>query len=157
MKSPLSNLSLDRESTWLHTNTAAPTGQRKPPASSPTMTPVQGTADRTFRGFEPGTVDSTSTESPIEKEFRKLEDSWRRETMHHSIVERKIVHPAYLRIIGMGPAVVPLLLTALRDRPSFWFAALEATANANPAESARSVSEARNAWLKWGEKRGLLS
>src|SRR5437667_12484653 len=51
------------------------------------------------------------------KEFTVLAEEWARATRHLSLVQKKIVHPAYFRIVGMGEAAVPLLLEALRDRP----------------------------------------
>jgi putative addiction module CopG family antidote len=64
------------------------------------------------------------------KEFTVLAEEWARATRHLSLVQKKIIHPAYFRIVGMGEAAVPLLLEALRDRPAHWFAALQAIANA---------------------------
>ena len=92
----------------------------------------------------------------VRQEFTQLAEQWRRETQHLSLISRKVAHPAYFRIVGMGEAVVPLLLEALRDRPAHWFAALRATANADPATSGASPSAMRAAWLKWGAESGLV-
>ncbi len=92
----------------------------------------------------------------LRSEFETLAEQWRRDTLHLSLVSRKVAHPAYFRIIGMGEAVVPLLLEALRDRPAYWFVALQATANTNPAPDGASPSTARQAWLDWGRANGLV-
>ena len=44
------------------------------------------------------------------KEFTVLAEEWARATRHLSLIQKKIVHPAYFRIVGMGEAAVPLLL-----------------------------------------------
>jgi hypothetical protein len=92
----------------------------------------------------------------IRGEFSSLAEQWRRETQHLSRISQKIAHPAYLRIVGMGDRVVPLLLEALRDRPAFWFAALKATANADPVPDGANPLMAREAWLEWGRSKGLV-
>jgi len=92
----------------------------------------------------------------LRSEFETLTEQWRKDTHHLSQVSKKVTHPAYFRIIGMGEAVVPLLLEKLRDRPSHWFVALQATANANPVADGASPAQAREAWLEWGKSRGLI-
>ena len=39
---------------------------------------------------------------------------------------------SYQKIIGMGPAVVPLILSELETEPDHWFWALEAITDENP-------------------------
>jgi len=92
----------------------------------------------------------------LRPEFAELAEKWIRETKHLSLISKKITHAAYFRIIGMGKPVVPLLLAALRDRPSHWFAALRATANTDPAPPDGNASQARQAWLEWGRSQGYI-
>jgi hypothetical protein len=89
-------------------------------------------------------------------EFVALAQQWRRDTRHLSQVAKKIAHPAYLRITGMGAAVVPLLLEELRERPAHWFAALRATTNVDPSPTEATPSQAREAWLEWGKSQGYI-
>ncbi len=89
-------------------------------------------------------------------EFTALAKRWIRDTQHLSLVSKKVAHPAYFRIMGMGQAVVPLLLEALRDNPRHWFVALRATANTDPSPAGAGPSTAREAWLKWGRDNGLI-
>lgn len=98
---------------------------------------------------------SAETDS-LRSEFADLAEQWRRDTQQLSHISKKVAHPAYLRIIGMGEAVVPLLLEALRDRPAYWFAALKSTANVDPVPVGANPSEAREAWLTWGTTKGLI-
>lgn len=92
----------------------------------------------------------------LREEFAGLANQWRSETQHLSLVSKKIAHPAYLRIIGMGKPVIPLLLEELRDRPAHWFVALKSTANVDPVPGGANPSQARDAWLAWGRSEGLL-
>jgi hypothetical protein len=89
-------------------------------------------------------------------EFDALSKRWHKDTRHMSLVSEKVTHPAYLRIIGMGEAAIPLLLEALRDRPAHWFTALRATANTDPASIDDSPSLAREAWINWGIAEGYI-
>ena len=89
-------------------------------------------------------------------EFEGLSKRWQRDTRHLSQISKKVGHPAYLRIIGMGEAAIPLLLEALRDRPTHWFAALRATANTDPCPIDANPSGARIAWLSWGSSHGYI-
>jgi hypothetical protein len=58
----------------------------------------------------------------------------------------------YQRIIGMGPAVVPLILEELEREPGHWFWALESITEQNPVppESAGKVGQMAEAWTRWG-------
>jgi len=89
-------------------------------------------------------------------EFDALSKRWHRDTKHISLISDKIMHPAYLRIIGMGEAAIPLVLTALREKPAHWFTALRATANTDPAAIDDNPSMARKAWIEWGIKEGYI-
>jgi hypothetical protein len=45
----------------------------------------------------------------VARVFSELAQRWRRETAAHSVLQKKVLHPAYQRIIGLGPAVVPCM------------------------------------------------
>jgi hypothetical protein len=92
----------------------------------------------------------------LRTEFTNLAEQWRQDTQHLSVISKSVSHPAYFRIMGMGDAVVPLLLEALRDRPAHWFAALRATANVDPSPINANPAKAREAWLRWGRDSGLI-
>lgn len=93
----------------------------------------------------------------VEAEFAGLVQRWRLETRHWSSMKRSVFHPAYQRIIGMGPAVLPLLLKELRDRPDHWFWALTSIAGEDPAAGTNTLDEAVAAWMEWGKRNGLLA
>jgi hypothetical protein len=92
----------------------------------------------------------------LRREFTALAKEWHRDTQHLSQISKKVAHPAYLRIVGMGEAAVPLLLEALRDNPAYWFVALKSITNVDPAPDVQNPSSTREAWLRWGRAEGLI-
>jgi hypothetical protein len=94
--------------------------------------------------------------APIEKKFLRLRDEWKSARGHHSDTESLVLHPAYQKIIGMGPDVVPLLLRELATSPDRWFWALRVITEEDPVPVAdRGNSKAMTrAWLEWGKERG---
>jgi len=80
-----------------------------------------------------------------------LAEDWRKETLGLSRIDKKVMHPAYQKIIDMGPQVISLILRELRDRPTYWFEALRSISHEDPAQSAQSFDEAKDAWLSWGQ------
>lgn len=102
--------------------------------------------------------DGSGPDAEAEQEFRRLADLWRKETGMLSSVSRKLQHPAYRQIIGMGDKALPWILRELRDRPGLWFEALKTIARQSPVppEDRADPKKARAAWLKWGKDRGLI-
>lgn len=94
----------------------------------------------------------------LEERFRALAAVWEEETGHLSAVTQIATHPAYQQIIGMGPAVVPLLLEDLARTSSHWFWALTAITGEQPVppENRGDVDRMIAAWLHWGRTQGLL-
>lgn len=96
------------------------------------------------------------TDKPeFERTFRELVEQWQVETAVLSSARQKAMHPAYQRIIGMGPAVLPLILRELESHPAHWLWVLQAITGENPAEGCETVPGAVTAWLDWGRSRGL--
>ncbi len=97
-----------------------------------------------------------SDSSDLARSFAVLADQWHLETAMFSSIQKKVKHPAYQKIIAMGDAAVPLILSELRSRPAHWFPALKAITRASPyAEDEKvDVRHATVAWLKWGAKHG---
>lgn len=94
----------------------------------------------------------------LRRSFATLADQWRRETAHLSSITAKTLHPAYLRIIGLGPEVIPLVLARLEAEPAYWFAALRSLTGYDPVrpEDAGRFHAMRDAWLAWGRSQGLI-
>jgi hypothetical protein len=95
-----------------------------------------------------------SKEIDIATQFSDLVREWKEETWSFSSVKRRVIHSAYLKIIGMGPVAIPLLLKELRSQPDHWFHALEAITRQDPAPAGANMKEIAQAWIDWGEKRG---
>jgi hypothetical protein len=92
-----------------------------------------------------------------EATFQKLARTWRKETAAHSSLAKKVMHPAYQRIIGMGPVALPLILRDMKRRHGHWFWALDAiTQGETPAQGCKDLEEATKAWIDWGETKGYL-
>ena len=93
-------------------------------------------------------------EVDIAKEFSALASEWKEATWPISSLKKRIAHPAYLQIIGMGPVAIPLLLKELRREPDHWHYALEAITRQNPVPADADMKALVEAWLTWGERRG---
>ena len=93
---------------------------------------------------------------PLRIEFEVLAKRWQRDTRHLSQISKKITHSAFLRIIGMGEAAIPLILESLREKPAHWFTALRAISNTDPAKPDDTPSQAGEAWIAWGISRRYI-
>ena len=98
-------------------------------------------------------------EADLRHRFEQLRDEWKSQSRYLSNTAQIAMLWSYQQIIGMGPAVVPLILGELRRETDHWFWALEAISGENPAppEAAGKVDETAKAWLDWGRRKGLLS
>ena len=94
----------------------------------------------------------------LERRFEHLAREWKRETINLSSVQEIILNPAYQRIIGMGPDVIPFILQQLERCPGFWFWALRSLTGENPIKQQMrgDVAEMTEAWLNWGREHGYL-
>jgi hypothetical protein len=95
----------------------------------------------------------------VAAEFAVLAEEWRKQTSHVSILAKRIVHPAYRRIIDLDWPVVPVILSELRIRPNFWFPALRAITGEDPVSPSDrgDLAKMTAAWLAWGLARGYPS
>jgi hypothetical protein len=102
---------------------------------------------------------SPVTRQPISLRFAGLAETWRDETSLASSATDMILNSAYQRIIGLGPDVVPVILSELRVRPDHWFWALTSITGVNPVpdEAAGNLQLMTNAWLAWGREQGLIA
>ncbi len=94
----------------------------------------------------------------IEPTFQRLAREWREETAHFSSMTKLVMHPKYQSIIGLGPAVLPILFRELQKNPDHWFWALHAITEEDPTrpEDLGDVQKMTESWLKWAEKNGYL-
>jgi len=101
------------------------------------------------------TPEALPPESAAQK-FQRLAALWRAETAYVSSTSDLVGHPAFLEIVGMGPAVVPLLLRELQNRTDHWHRALRRITGADPVAPADrgNIDRAAEAWLRWGKEQG---
>lgn len=97
-------------------------------------------------------------ENDVESTFHALAEEWRDATEFTSSFTNMILHSAYQKIIGLGPAVVPVLLRELHHSPDHWFWALRHITRENPVaeEDAGNLDRMSEAWLEWGRQNGYL-
>src|ERR1043166_3767074 len=62
--------------------------------------------------------------SALEQKFHRLAEEWRKETGFLSSVTKMCMHPAYQKIIAIGPGVIPLILRDLQQTRDHWLWAL---------------------------------
>src|ERR1700730_15872077 len=92
-----------------------------------------------------------------EQRFNRLAALWKTATEFISKVNKRILHPAYQKIIGMGESALPFILQDLSENgPDDWFWALTAITDENPIkkEIAGNMAAMTEAWLQWGKKAG---
>lgn len=97
-----------------------------------------------------------SRQAEIESTFTTLANQWLEENRGVSSTNQMSMHPAYQQIIGMGEAVIPLLLRELEKKSGHWFWALKSISREDPVapEYRGKVKEMIKAWLEWGRQRG---
>ncbi len=61
----------------------------------------------------------------------------------------------YLRIIGLGPQAIPLILDQMKQGGLHWGAAMSAITGEDPATGTDNLRDATKAWLDWAEHEGL--
>jgi hypothetical protein len=88
--------------------------------------------------------------------FGKLVMAWKQASGAMSSITAMVAVPQYQEIIGIGKAVVPLILAQLEregDQPDMWFPALKAITHENPVspgDQGDMVAMAK-AWIEWGQ------
>jgi hypothetical protein len=94
----------------------------------------------------------------VEKKFLALVLLWKQTQGPQSSVPAMVMHPAYQRIVGLGPPAVPLLLRELERRPDHWFWALNAITGEDPvaAGDRGNLTRMTEAWLGWGRRHGFI-
>ena len=99
-----------------------------------------------------------SRETSLADRFQQLRDEWKEQSQYLSNTTQMAMLRPYQQVIGMGPAVVPLILEELRNEPDLWFWALEAITNEQPvpSEAVGHVESSASAWLEWGRRKGLI-
>jgi hypothetical protein len=94
----------------------------------------------------------------LRQRFDRYADEWRAQTAHTSVLARRIMHPSYQKIIGLGREALPLILDRLSSQPDHWFWALRSISDEDPVrpEDVGRFDAMRDAWIEWGRDRGLV-
>jgi len=94
----------------------------------------------------------------VRAKFERLTREWKSQSEFLSSPTAIALLPAYQKIIGMGPDIVPLILHELEREPDQWFWALKAITDADPVppEHAGAVDLMVEDWLRWGREQGLV-
>lgn len=97
-----------------------------------------------------------TTEGSVAVGSHSLALQWKEATQFVSSVTEIVTDPAYQQIIGMGKAVLPLILAELRREPDHWLWALQAITGENPVPLADRgrIQAMTQAWLDWAETHG---
>ena len=96
------------------------------------------------------TFSGPKAENPKKAKFETLAKQWRKETRNCSVLAQRYAHPAYRKILAMGPEAIPWILNELKYRPDRWFSALSDLAEYYEIGPDHSFESAVGAWLKWG-------
>ena len=88
--------------------------------------------------------------------FSILVSKWKADTQLSSSTTEICTHPVYQGIIGMGPAVLPLIFKELEREPDHWFWALKAITGADPVatEHVGRLDDMARDWLRWARIQG---
>ena len=95
-----------------------------------------------------------SDDAKLKNTFKKLVSEWKEATWFISSIKKRIAHPAYLKVIGLGKPAVPWILEELRREPDYWSFALEAITREDAAPNGGNLQQIRDAWLAWGQAHG---
>jgi hypothetical protein len=92
----------------------------------------------------------------VEQHLRRLEAAWTAAVGYSSSSNELRNHPTFQEIIGLGQAVVPLMLRDLQERPRLWVWALPRMTGADPVPAADrgNIAKMSAAWLRWGREHG---
>ena len=95
----------------------------------------------------------------IQERFTKLASQWTQDVEGMSSTVEMTKHPIYQEIIGMGKAVIPLILKDLSQNPLYWLTALRQITQENPVPSEHKgkVKQMAEDWQNWGKQQGYLA
>jgi hypothetical protein len=101
-------------------------------------------------------ADASAEASSLKNRFDHLAAQWKQETRGLSSTTALSMNPAYQQIIGMGQAIIPLLLQELEARSGRWFWALKSITGTDPVppEHQGQTRAMTEAWLTWGRGQG---
>ena len=100
-----------------------------------------------------------AVEINITQQFAILAEQWHNESGAHSSMTLRKDHPAYAKLVALGPSIVPMLLEVLVTKPDIWFPLLRDITGENPVPlEERGIYDLMvERWRSWGRQKGLLN
>lgn len=94
---------------------------------------------------------------PLEK-FEQLFDEWYADTAPHSNPEIIFGHQAFLQIIELGEAAIPLIFKKIQEKDSLILAAMPRITGQSPVPKAHfgKFFLIKKDWLNWGIQNGYI-
>jgi hypothetical protein len=95
-----------------------------------------------------------TADAALSKQFQQRRDEWIAATRAMSSITKATTHRTYLRLIALGPSVIPLLIADLQKHPNRnWHTALCILTDTNPIrpEDAGNAGTIAAAWKQWQE------
>jgi hypothetical protein len=88
--------------------------------------------------------------------FRELAQTWVEETAFFSSTWQTVGHPAFQELVGMGEAVIPLVLAEMDKGEAHWFLVLGQITGARPfrPEDQGKIRQIEEAWRRWAREQG---
>lgn len=99
----------------------------------------------------------STPDEELRRRFGQLRHDWLTATAFESSITSIVLDISYQRIISLGPDAVPLILADLAARPGHWFWALKVLTGNDEARGEITMEGARQIWLDWGRRQGLLA
>jgi hypothetical protein len=95
----------------------------------------------------------------LEETFAQLVKTWHHNKEYTSSMSAITQDPAYLEIIDLGPAVVPLIFKEMQRKPDYWFVALRQLTGQNPVtpDQRGNLPKMTSSWLAWAKEQGFIS
>jgi hypothetical protein len=90
--------------------------------------------------------------------FEELKADWKTRTRYMSNSAQIATVKSYQRIIGLGPAALPLILRELERETDHWFWALEMISGENPVppDQVGRIEDMAKSWIEWGRRQRLI-
>jgi hypothetical protein len=144
---------------WMPISSYNPSGD--PAIELPVDTTSFGTRFRVTGGIWPQADPTPASVIPQAGFFQLLLDRWHVERGATSSITEMAMCRAHLRIIGMGPSVVPLILRKMQeegDEPDMWFVALQMLTGKDPVtdEIRGDFKAMADRWLQWAADCGYV-
>ena len=107
----------------------------------------------------PSSQDEVARVHAVRDRFHRHLVQWKEQSRYLSNTAQMAMLRPYQQIIGMGMVAVPMILEELHREPDQWFWALECITEENPVprEDFGRVKAMVDAWIRWGEERGLVT